>query len=897
MRRFSKLTAVALCFAVLITFRAFAQDRNSGAIAGYIEDEQRNPLSGTKITISSAALIGGYRDVASDRQGRFRFSGLPAGAYQMTAVLAGYKTVVLQKILVSVGMTAEVPVRMTLFAGEEQITVSDDSRIIDPTSSSMSTILPHEFLTNIPTDRETSHILDLAPGINQESAYGGAEESGISYQMDGVDISDPQDGEPWAFFNYSLIDQVELVGLGAPAEYGQFTGVVFNTVTKSGGNDLHGQTEFFYTDSGLAASTRGAGDLVSTIESHSEEAFQVGGPVRKDRLWIFGAAQYIRDLSSQGGPIETEKDPRLFLKLSYLANQKNTLDGWMQWAHTKIIGRNADAFTPLIATTGENNPEVVGNFSWKSALSENSMLNISWGGYNGHHHFDPHDGFSIPGHVDAQTGIASVNAAQFGIVDRNRNQINVSISQHVQNLVHGYHDLKFGAEIERSFVRDRFGYPGNAFFSDNEGPERDPSTGKDDFFTLAFYGGGYDARGTNHRDSLYAQDSWRITDSFTMNPGLRLDINRGSVANQNVFKTTPLAPRIGAAWDLQRDGRSILRAHYGRYYEALYASYYYYLQPGAFSPLTVQRVFNTSGFTQTLSSNPGQQYDIDPHIKQPCMDQYIVGFDRQLPLDIVFSGTFVSRKNQDFIETVSRDGIFAPVNGVVPETGQLLTLFDYLNSGSDVLIYTNPAGLFRSYRGIILSVERRMNQNWALQLSYVYSRSRGNIDNLGFDETGLGANTPFFEGHFLDTPNSLANARGRLTHDQTHQMKLQGTYNFSRNFSASANYTYYSGDTWTPRSDCLLVDGDCHDFPQGPFLYFAEPRGNRRLPAASELDLHAEWQHRFNNQGTLGLLVDIFNLNNQRRATEVETTVDEEFGQPATLNFPRNIRLGVKYSW
>ena len=82
--------------------------------------------------------------------------------------------------------------------------------------------------------------MDLAPGINIESAFGGAEESGIAYQVDGVDISDPQGGAPWSFFNYSLIDEVELIGLGAPAEYGQFTGIVFNTITKSGSNEFNG---------------------------------------------------------------------------------------------------------------------------------------------------------------------------------------------------------------------------------------------------------------------------------------------------------------------------------------------------------------------------------------------------------------------------------------------------------------------------------------------------------------------------------------------------------------------------------------------------------------------------------------------------------------------------------
>ena len=902
---FACIVAIEIWFG----FDAFGQSRTTCALAGRVVDENNASLPDAGVQIISSALIGGPRSFSTDSRGRFHFAELPPGRYQIAVTLPGYKTVYLEDIRISVGMTAEIPIEMTLFTGEgEEVTVRPDSKLIDPTTSSMQTVFPPEYIKNIPSDRDTSHILDFAPGVNLESAYGGGEESGNSYEIDGVDISDPQAGEPWSLFNYSLIDQVEVVGLGAPAEYGQFTGVVFNIVTKSGTNDSSGMAEFFYTGDRLTASSADA-DLVAKIEQQAEVNIQFGGPIRKDNLWYLAAAQYMRNLQSEGGPIETEKNPRAFLKLAFAPNKKSTLDGWIEWAHTTITGRDGDAFTPLEATTGEDNPEIAGHVSWKSILSGYSTLSIDWGGYTGRRDFNPHNGFLLPGHVDAQTGFASVNARQFGIIERTRNQINASYALHANHLISGYHDFEFGAEIERSEVHDRFGFPGNAFFSDNEGPEEDPSTQKEDLFTLAFLGGDLDARGTGKRISLFAQDSWRLTHRFTLNPGLRLDVNRGKVSDgATVFKTNVLAPRIGFAWDLGGDGQSILRGHYGRYYEALNAAFYYYLDPGAFSPLSTQRIFNQSGFTETVTSNSGQQYAMDPNIKQPHLDQYILGFDRQLPHGIVFSATLVYRRNSDLIETVSKDGNFVPVQGVVPETGQEVTLFDYLNPDTDVLIYTNPRGLNRTYHGLIVSATRHLNRNWQLMASYVYSKTRGNIDNLGFDETGTGGNTPFFDGHFLDTPNSLVNAQGRLTHDQTHQIKLQGTWIVpSLNLSFSANYTYHSGDTWTRRNDCLLTDNgngvigdgilDCHEFSQGPVVYFAEPRGSRRLTARNELDLHMEWRHDIGNTQQFGVAVDIFNLSNQTRATEVVTFAGEEFGRPATINFPRNVRLGLSYTW
>ena len=885
----------------------FAQGRTTCAVAGSVEDDNDAALQGVSIAIVSPVLIGGLRIITTDDDGRFRFSELPPGRYQITASKNGYQAVQIEGLEVSVGMTAEVPIVMTLHTGDETVIVRPDTKMIDPTTSSVFANFSQEFIEKIPTDRDTSHILNLAPGINLESAYGGGEESGNSYEIDGVNISDPLEGAPFSLFNYSLIDEVELVGLGAPAEYGQFTGVVFNTITKSGSNEFSGNAEFFYTNKNLTASSSDAG-LFSTIESRAEEAFQFGGPIEKDKLWFFAAAQYARDRSSEGGPIETLKDPRAFFKLTWQANEKSTVDGWLQWAHPKITGRNGDAFTPLEATTGEDNPELVSHISWRSILSNDSVLSVAYGGYEGKRDFDPYNGFSIPGHMDAQTGISSVNAAQFAHLERSRHQINTSLTHHSSGLITGFHDFKFGTEIEFSEVHDRYGSPGGAFFIDNEGPEEDPSTEEENFFTLATYGGGFDARGTNKRVSFFLQDAWRITDDLTLNPGIRLDINRGSVEDNTIFKTNPVAPRIGFAWNIGSKANSVLRGHYGRYYEALYSSFYYYMDPGAFFPQLTQRIFNSSGFVDTISSSPGQQYAMDPNIKQPHLDQYIIGFDQQLPRGFVLNGTLVYRKNKNLIETVSRDGIFVPVSGIVPGTGQEITLFDYLNPGSDVLLYTNPAGLERTYRAAMISVSSRLTRYGQLQASYVYSKARGNIDNLGFDEAGIGANTPFFDGGFLDTPNSLVNAQGRLTHDQTHQVKLQGTWVIPFIYvSISTNYTYHSGDTWTPQSDCLLTDDgngeigdgifDCHEFPQGPQLYFAEQRGSRRLPARNEIDLRLEWEHDLGNISLLALQFDVFNLTNQTRPTEVETLADEELGQPATLNFPRNIRFGISFSW
>src|SRR5262249_9181587 len=147
------------------------------------------------VRVESPALIGGPQSVVTDKDGRFRFLELPPGKYVIEVTQGGYMPMRIEGTELSVGMRAVVPIRLVPSL-QEVVHVQAKPVAIDPTSASAPTILPPEFLKNIPADRDPSHILDFAPGVNLESAYGGGEEAGNAYQMDGVDISDPESGAP-----------------------------------------------------------------------------------------------------------------------------------------------------------------------------------------------------------------------------------------------------------------------------------------------------------------------------------------------------------------------------------------------------------------------------------------------------------------------------------------------------------------------------------------------------------------------------------------------------------------------------------------------------------------------------------------------------------------------------
>ncbi|MFN7966797.1 MAG: TonB-dependent receptor [Acidobacteriota bacterium] len=899
-----------VCIVLLVAAATvvFAQSKTTGGLRGLVTSEG-TPVPGASVEITSASMIGGKRVTQTDVDGRWRFAELPPGSYTVTVIAVELNTQTLDAVKVPLGKTVYLPVEMKPTGGSMEINVESARPEIDVTSAATSTTLPSEVLSNLPVGRFQVDVINLAPGINESSAFGGGADAANAYQLDGVDTSDPEGGTPWSFINYSIVDEVQLVGLGAPAEYGQFTGVVFNSTTKSGGNDLSGEVELYYTNESLTSkNVPGNVDITPpTIDKAWDFSAQIGGPIRKDKLWYFANVQSYGLDESDGGPIREERSPRAFGKLSWQVNPSSKLEGWLEYDEYNIKGRGGDASTPLEATVREDAPEWVWNLSWQKIVSDTTIINATIQGYTGYYYLNPERGYDIPGEYDGVN--YSKNSYYFYLADRDRNQLNASISHHAADFIMGSHDFKYGMELERSVVRSRYGYTTGKWIYNGFGD--DPGTKEEEGcdgcppavpYATSYYGNGYDVGATNKRLSLFAQDAWQITPNFTLNPGVRVDINRGTVQGSTPYSTEPIALRLGLAWNPDGQGKTLFKAHYGRYYEKLNSTYYYYVDKGAFEP--GYSVTNwPSGFVDE-SAVTGKRYSIDPDLKHPYLDQWIAGFDRELPGAFTLGATLIYRKNSDFIETVGRRQDFSPVEGFIPNENEdspiaPVTLYEYTGGDIQPLRLENAPGLFRRYRGVLLTATRRLRDNWQLNASYVYSKVEGNFDNNLTNSYGPSS--------FLDSPNSLINADGKLTHDQTHEVKLQGTWLVPRaNLSFSWFYTYYSGDNWTRRARCILVDNpddpgtfDCQrvDGPGGARVrYFAETRGSRRFAPTNTVDLRLSWNKPIGN-GSLELIADIFNAFNRGVATDIEDRDGGSFGQPLSWSTPRNIRLGVRYGW
>ena len=126
-------------------------------------------------------------------------------------------------IVLHAGMTATVDMVLGVSKIEKEVKVVAEALLIDITDASLSkTYVTQEMLQNLPTSQDTLELLNLAPGIVDLSAYGGGDLTGNSTQIDGVDVTDARFGGGNFTMNidYNVIEESQVMGLGAPAEYG-----------------------------------------------------------------------------------------------------------------------------------------------------------------------------------------------------------------------------------------------------------------------------------------------------------------------------------------------------------------------------------------------------------------------------------------------------------------------------------------------------------------------------------------------------------------------------------------------------------------------------------------------------------------------------------------------------
>ncbi len=884
---------------VLVSAAPAAAQSISGTISGRIVDASGGALPGVLVTLVSRT---GEITQTTDAQGDYRFLGLNPGMYEVRASLQGFKPKAQAGIEIAIGRTVTVNLSLEVGGLTEAVTVVASSVKVDTTTTATDTQLSQDLLFSMPISRTNAavNILNNAPGINSGSAFGGASASGNALMLDGVDVRDPEGGTAWAFFNYNIIDQVQIGSIGQPAELGGFSGAVINTITKSGSNRRSGLFEYRYTEKGLRGDNVSAdvkrvnpSILATGVDEMNDYTVQLGGPVRLNKVFYFASVQRYSIKQDPDGPrtLRTEVSPRFNLKFTFQPTASDNIilsgqyDMYNQTGRTGLGGVNG---TTDARTVVQDSPEIIYNAQYRKVIGNSSVFEAKFTGYWGYFDLDPLN--PVPARLDGETGAYTGGAGYSAQYDRTRNQLNASLSKYAEAA--GTHAFKFGVEIERSTVRNRYGYTDGLFFYDYGGAP---------YLAYAY---SYDVHGKSGRISAFAQDQWK-RGRLTINAGVRMDRITGTsmVDDQEYYNTMSWGPRLGAAYDLMGDGRSVVRAYYGQIYDQAVFASWSQATPGI-GDYIIYEVAGNGNLSEIFRLSGESRFTVDPDIKHPRIDEMSFSYERELGRGLKFSGTYIRRESKNFINSVTPGSQWTSVAFTNPLNSQSMTLYRWANRSSDQKFFiTNvddyayngapAANAYRTYNGGMFVLTRALQNRWQAQISYVYSKTKGTVTNGSFS----GITSSQFQ-----TPNlALVNADGLVGFDRTHEIKVFAGYQIPKiEVAANMYYRYLSGTPWTPFQ---RVGSGTFNWT-GSIDILLEPRGSRRTEGQQLMDIRFE---KVFNVGAnrLGLYLDAENLFNAGFITGVQTRnpsstiagTSVPLGGVTSITAPRQLTFGGRWSF
>jgi hypothetical protein len=906
------IVAVVCLVAFLATSGAVFAQRTTGSIIGRVTDDSGAVLPGVTVALKSDAIVGTQSSV-SNEQGLYRFPALPPGSYNLAFSLAGFTTLNRQGLKVSVGGTLEENVSLKVGGMAEELTVEGESPVVDTTSNQVSTNYDKDWVRNAPLRRFTFFdLINSAPGVTPDTSTSsrstslGSNATDNSYQLDGTDFTAPLTGAAWPWPNTDAIEEIEVLSLGAPAEYGNLQGAVFNVVTRQGGNTFHGDVNAYLQTQGLTSSNTSEeqdGGQPYNRDKFNDVTAQIQGPVLRDKLWFFASYQYQRDYESQAGtpaefPARSDAD-RVFFKLNYQITAKHKLMFAYHDDFYRIPGR-ATAFTAPSTITVENGHNPSPNLTYTGVLSDKTYIEARYSGFYGKDHGDPLESGEPrvkPRFSDFDTGEITGGIYSWYDGTSDKTAFAFKLSHFADSFLGASHDFKFGVQYN-SGGSDYVTGPNDYIYTYSGVPAYG-------YTQLPWHEGG-------HMNALgfYADDTVRLSDRFNLNLGLRFDTSKGSFksfpvldkqgnptgqnspAVDELFTWNSVSPRIGFNWKVTGDGRTVLKAHYGRYYRGIVTGEFDNVVPSVTPRFIFDGTYDAAGNpngTELVSDNTNLR--IDSGFKNPYTDQFIVSFERELFKNVGVQASYVYKRGEDYGGWTDVGGTYVQVpyvdNQGQDASGQTFTVSKLTNDPADrIFLLTNPGGMFSRFSGLTLQVMKRMSDNWQLTTSLVVSKSTGRI---GSSQGSPTANQNGTAGVFGQNPNDFLNSDGRLIADRPVVFKTQLVYQLPAGFLIGANFTFEKGRPWARQ---VRVPG-----LGVSTVILAEQVGERRVADWTLLDLRLQKEFKLGQSANFAVFMDALNLlnddANESVGNRIGTTAN--FGEPTRFLLPRRLMVGAKF--
>jgi hypothetical protein len=919
------------------------------AIAGVVKDTTGAVLPGVTVEAASPALIERTRTAVTDQQGQYKIIDLRPGVYLVTFSLTGFSIVKRDQIELTANFTASVNAELKVGALEETVIVSGQASAVDVQSTQRRDVLTREVLDVLPTGRNYQTIGNVLPGLSMgrfdvggsttmqqgNLMTAGSLSADMVTEIDGMSVnSSLTPGNVSVYHNDGAYQEYVYQVSGGTAE-SQTGGVRMNMIPKEGSNQFKGDGIALFTNGNFQATNvtpelRARGVTApAKLDKNWDYNGGVGFPIRKDRVWWFtsfrnwGYNNFAPNAFYADGRQGVDDN----LIQAYTNRATVQINSWNKFTAMydklpKFRGhRNIETGTvdPNAAVVQKTPLAYNGQAKWTSTVSNKLLVEAGYSTnyYNYSLHYEPEVAgpsaakpYGDISHFDIITNRLS-GAAQMDFRDwfMKRNLVG-SVSY-----VTGSHAFKTGIQYGWGWI--------NSWRDANGSMVQRYRNGAPDSITR------WSAPTLSESDldrdiGLYVQDSWTIR-RLTLNPGIRFEFFRGSVPAQSIgagrfvpdrsFAPIPdlpnwknTVPRFGAAYDVFGNGKTAIKASFGKYMQQDATNF-----PAKYNPMVLTSdivtwtdlnhddIAQDNELGRATNNTLGIRRNInpDPALERSYQRVYNVGVQHELVPRVSLSANYYRREYHNLVYTTN---LAVPVSAYT-----LVTIPDPRGNGQTLPVYN----LLPAYLGLVDELDTTSPNNKRTYNGFdllINGRPRVGATIGG----GLAIGRTVSRICDVEDPNALRfcdETQYRIPWSTT--VKINGSYPLPYGFRLSG--VFQSADNFGPAAPANTppANPDSHDrkvnyivnrtivpgLTQTQVNVLLNAPGSDYLERVNQLDLSVARIIRARRSIVLTPQVDVFNVFNANMVLTEVSTFGSSLGNPNTILGPRLIRFQMKIAF
>lgn len=948
------------------------QTSTGADVFGLVRDDTGAALPGASVVLTNDAT-GVAHETQTAANGAYRLSGLPPGEYTLHATLAGFSRHERKGLLLQVGQLATLDLTLKVGGVTETVTVTQAAPVVETGRTQLGVVVNRQDIESLPINgRDFLDFAVTVPGVSgaQNSGQGsgisvnGGRQRSNNISVDGADSNGQLNGNTRLTVSQEAVQEFQVVTNQFAAEFGRAGGGLVNVVSKSGTNQFSGNAFYLMRDESLDGRNAFApADEPKPQFQRKNWGGTLGGPLVKGKTFFFAAFEQItrdesgvvtvsdanvaavnailaaRPIPNAGvasignGSFPIENDTTLVsLKLDHSLDSRNNLS--LRYSFGKRDEGNSGGvgiggLTEVSGGGGARTRDHALVLAWTSTLKPSLLSETRL-------QFAPREltqySNDLIGPRVSISGVATWgrNVNFPVLLDETRWQLLQSFSWQK-----GRHFLKAGGDF--TYVNALTSFPISFAGSFSFGSLANFLLGRPTTFTQGF--GNPEIRLKDTLLTAFVQDSFRVDERLTLAYGLRYDYD---MQPQNIprDRSNPieaplqdgvhrdgnnLQPRVSVAFDPKGDGRSVLRAGYGMFYDKIFLlvarNALIARQSISLSGTAAADQFAKGAFPESDQLPPGFSLS-RPNINLAAEDieipknhQFSVGVERQLGSDWSVAANYVLVLGRQLL--FSNNTNLAPPTvltaensaslGVARPTPQQLGR-PYYGSAARLDPSFNNIQVVSSegrshYDGLQLAVQKRMSHGFQLRAAYVLSTAKDDASD-------------FVQAQQPDNPYDRDAEYSLSEEHQRHRFTLTAVWQLPEpgaegsalravlgGWLASSLVKYRSGtpENVTVGSD---VNGDGNSSTDRPFVDGVILGRNGLIgPDYLTVDLRLAKTIGLGGRRSLQLLFEAFNLLNRTNYAGVNTTWGTDlaarstYGQYTSANDPRQLQLGAKLTF